>query len=263
MSQVHTKSVGQTKSVASHYARFFLRLMMLVFGIMLYISSAMEKGETTKTTAVLNGVFGIVVQLWFFGEMLFRILPFKNKSIGCQKQYKYSFRYTGVPDRKTSSKRFVDALPVLGLWLMSNIVIGGLYFAQVIDSEIICLISLFYSVLDIFCVLFFCPFRTFIMKNRCCTTCRIYNWDFFLILTPLVFVPNIFGRILFVFSLVILAQWELSAWLFPERFSEKSNKALSCAECEEKLCLQKKQLQAVIEGNPHRTTTKHKSAVKF
>ncbi len=262
MAQVHTKSFGRAKGFASHYVKFFLRLGMLVFGITAYLADNVRNEKMAAAGTLGNYVFWGFVWIWFFGEMVFRVLPFKNKGRGCQKQYKYAFQNTGEPDKISAPKRFADALPVAGLWLISNIVIGGLCFGGIIDAGIVLLISLFYSVLDVFCVLIFCPFQTFIMKNRCCTTCRIYNWDYFLIFTPVMFTKNIFGWILFAFSLVILVQWETAAWRHPERFSEKSNMSLSCANCEEKLCVQKKQICEAFGGKAVQGQ-KQKTAVKF
>ena len=65
---------------------------------------------------------------------------------------------------------------------------GTLYFLNVIDLGIVVIISLAFSVCDLICILFFCPFQTWMMHNRCCTTCRIYNWDFAMMFTPLIFI---------------------------------------------------------------------------
>ena len=53
-------------------------------------------------------------------------------------------------------------------WFALNGAIGGLFFAGVIDRDILVLISLAYGVCDMVCILFFCPFQTWILKNRCC-----------------------------------------------------------------------------------------------
>jgi len=41
-----------------------------------------------------------------------------------------------------------------------------------------------------------------------------------------------------VVAVVILLIWELCVLLYPERFWEKSNAALKCSECTDKLCIQ-------------------------
>ena len=84
------------------------------------------------------------------------------------------------------------------------------------------------------------------MKNRCCTTCRIYNWDYAMMFTPLLFIPNIYTWTLLGTALGLLLQWEIKRRRFPERFSPCSNEFLSCANCTEKLCRHKRQLRSFI-----------------
>jgi hypothetical protein len=109
------------------------------------------------------------------------------------------------------------------------------------------LIALFFSVCDIICILFFCPFQSWIMKNRCCTTCRIYNWDFAMMFTPLIFLPSLYTYSLLGCALLLLLRWELTYYRHPERFFGKTNACLDCARCEEKLCQHKKQLQSFLK----------------
>ena len=65
--------------------------------------------------------------------------------------------------------------------------------------------------------------------------------------TPLVFVKNIYSWTLLGAALVLLVRWEITVHKHPERFMEMTNKALSCANCEEKLCHHKKQLQVFLK----------------
>ena len=55
------------------------------------------------------------------------------------------------------------------------------------------MISVLFYVCDLICVLIWCPFRL-IMKNRCCTTCRIFNWDHLMMFSPLIFVGGLLTR---------------------------------------------------------------------
>ena len=36
----------------------------------------------------------------------------------------------------------------------------------------------------VICILFYCPFQMWFLKNRCCVNCRIYNWDYAFLFTP-------------------------------------------------------------------------------
>ena len=90
------------------------------------------------------------------------------------------------------------------------------------------------------------------MKNKCCTTCRIYNWDYAMMATPLVFVPTWYTWSLLACALALLIRWEITVRRHPEWFSEQTNCALDCRQCEEKLCHHKKQLRRFLKDNHQR-----------
>ena len=46
-------------------------------------------------------------------------------------------------------------------------------------------------------------------------------------------------------SVILLLRWEITFYLHPERFSEKTNLYLKCSNCTEKLCSHKKQLHSL------------------
>ena len=71
--------------------------------------------------------------------------------------------------------------------------IGALYYSGVLDRANLFMISVLFYVCDLICVLIWCPFRL-IMKNRCCTTCRIFNWDHLMMFSPLIFLDGFFTR---------------------------------------------------------------------
>ena len=56
--------------------------------------------------------------------------------------------------------------------------------------------------------------------------------------TPMLFVKGFFSGSLLTVAVVIWLLWELCVLIYPERFWEKSNAALKCAECTDKLCIQ-------------------------
>jgi hypothetical protein len=87
------------------------------------------------------------------------------------------------------------------------------------------------------------------MKNKCCGSCRIYNWDYVMMFTPLVFIPNVYTYTILGVALLLLLYWEIAALCHPERFYEETNACLSCANCKEKLCHHKKQLRSFLRKN--------------
>lgn len=200
-----------------------------------------------------NSLLLSVIWIIFAVEMVLRFFPSSIESMGCQKQFAKNYRPTGREEVRLQSWKRTAA--VFLAWVALNGIFGALYLAGIFDAGIMLLIALAYSVCDMICILFFCPFQTWFMKNRCCATCRIYNWDFAMMFTPLIFVRNGYAQTLVLISLALLIKWEVLLRLHPERFSENTNACLACAQCQEKLCHHKKQLQRFIKRNADRLHT--------
>lgn len=228
-----------SKTCVLHYIKLVMRSMLF---IAVLVTDIMNRTEVLTQNAVIP----MIVWIFFVSEMLLRFFPSKLESMGCQKQFKRNFEpIEGATTPKNQSwKR--TAL-VCAVWLALNGVIGALYLAGIFDRGILILIAIGYSVCDIICILFFCPFQTWFMKNRCCATCRIYNWDFAMMFTPLVFIPSWYTYSLLGCAVALLARWEITYRLHPERFSTETNKCLDCSRCKEKLCSHKKQLQSFLK----------------
>ena len=173
-----------SKISALHIVKLILRSLLFLTVLVFYI---LDRTEVLKYNELLLAA----VWIFFVVEMLFRFFPSKVESMGCQKQFarNYEPRGEGIIPKNQSWR--TTALVAL-IWLLLNGIIGALYYTHIIDQGILVLIAIFYSVCDIICILFFCPFQTWIMKNRCCASCRIYNWDFAMMMTPLVFVPSLY-----------------------------------------------------------------------
>ena len=222
-----------------HYVKLVLRSALFVLVLVYYI---FERTDKLTSFAPLP----ICVWIFFVAEMVLRFFPSRLESMGCQKQFKHNYEpisKTAVPVNQSWKRTALVAV----LWLTLNAVIGALYFAGIFDRGILILIAIGFSVCDIVCILFFCPFQTWFMKNRCCTTCRIYNWDFAMMFTPLVFIPSLYTYSLLGCAIALLLRWEIAYRLHPERFSTATNKCLDCSRCEEKLCSHKKQLQFFLK----------------
>jgi hypothetical protein len=114
------------------------------------------------------------------------------------------------------------------------------------------LLLLAYTVCDMICILFFCPFQVFFMKNRCCTVCRIYNWDCLMICTPLLPFPNPYSVSLVLLSLAVLIRWELAYSRRPHYFFEQTNENLGCQLCTDRLCTLRRPWPAVGDSMPQK-----------
>jgi hypothetical protein len=108
---------------------------------------------------------------------------------------------------------------------------------NVIDDRVLFLITVAFYVCDLICVLIWCPFRL-MMGNRCCTTCRIFNWDHMMMFTPMLYLNGFYPRSLLIVSLAVWLLWEACILIYPERFWEQTNASLLCANCTDKLCSQ-------------------------
>ena len=224
---------------ALHYLKLVLRSLLFLAFLACYI---LDKFEVLSQNVFLP----IVVWLFFIIGMSLRFFPSKLESMGCQKQFKRNFEPVDGQNTPKNQSPKRTAL-VAAVWLALNAVIGGFYFLGFLDRGALILFSLCFSVCDIICILFFCPFQTWFMKNRCCTTCRIYNWDFVMMFTPLVFIPHWYTYSLLGCAIALLLRWEITYRRHPERFSTVTNGCLDCSRCEEKLCGHKKQLQGFLK----------------
>ena len=226
-----------------YFARLAGRCTVFLLAILLFLF----RKEAFEVVTGMNFFtrFSILHLLWgiWVVDMIFQLMPIKaHISIGSQKVFGSLFRPIKEKINYNSLKKHIvdttaSAYKVMILWVLLTAVIGVLYFKGIIDASVILLISVFFYVCDLICVLIWCPFRL-IMKNKCCTTCRIFNWDHLMMFSPFIFVPGFFTWTLFSFSFVIWLVWELCVCLYPERFWENSNMALRCSECTDKLCTQ-------------------------
>ena len=226
-----------------HYVKLVYRSALFLAALAVYVMGRVRSEDGALTDMLRRNPVMDLVWIVFAVEMVFRFFPSRLESMGCQKQFAGNF----VPDRTGMVPAWREgsrgALWVLAAWVALNGAIGALYFTGVIDGGILLLISLAYSVCDMICILFFCPFQTWFMKNKCCTACRIYNWDYPMMFTPLLFVPGVYTWSLVVLALGLLARWEITYALHPERFYESTNRSLACASCQEKLCHHKRALR--------------------
>ena len=184
--------------------------------------------------------FHILWVIWVW-DMIRQIIPMKSKiALGSQKLFANRFRPIKEKINREALKRHIRELTaaaykVLALWMAGLIAVGIIYFAGLIDKNIMFMLTVFLYVCDLLFVLVWCPLR-FIMKNKCCTTCRIFNWDHLMMFSPLIFLGGFFSISIVVLAAADLIMWEISIILYPERFSEMTNTALRCTECTDKLC---------------------------
>lgn len=237
--------------------RYFVRLIgrCVIFIVCVFLCVFWKDAFT-----VLNGMhffktFSLLHLLWVIWvvDMFLQIVPIKNKvPLGSQKLFAGRFKPIREKINEKALRNYIvsttkAAYRVFLLWCILIAAIGLLYDAGIINNIILFMISVLFYVCDLICVLIWCPFRL-IMKNRCCTTCRIFNWDHLMMFSPLIFMGGFFALSLVLMAAVVWLVWELCVMLYPERFWEYSNIALQCTECTDKLCTQYCRKLAQEEG---------------
>lgn len=236
-------SLSKTSSL--HYIKLICRASVFLTALVFYILTRVIEFE--KEFHVLM----LVVWIVYVVEMCLRFVPSRIESRGCQKQFKHNYSPTCEKIIKEEHQWWRTAL-VVCFWCLLNGAIAAVYYFGLIDKGIMILISLAYSVCDIICILFFCPFQSWILKNKCCGSCRIYNWDYAMMFTPLIFIDSLYGWSLFGISLLLLLKWEITYRVHPEYFYPSTNEFLKCVNCKEKLCTHKKQLKTLWKHESQR-----------
>ena len=200
--------------------------------------------------AVLKGwhffkQFSLLHLLWlvWVGDMVLQLIPAKkNIALGSKKLFGQYFSPAQVKQDLEALKRYIvsttkTAYWIFILWALLIAALGWMYVRGWLGATGLFMVSVLFYVCDLICVLFWCPFRL-LLKTRCCTTCRIFNWDHIMMFTPMLFVCGFYAYSLIALSLVVWIAWELSVVLHPERFWFMSNETLRCENCTDKLCTQ-------------------------
>lgn len=240
MQKVNLKT-SKTRKI--YFARLFGRCIVLILTVLMVIYNRQEfdiiKGwKFFSEFSPLHLLWGV----WIW-DMVLQLIPVKaHISIGSQKQFSVLFKPIKEKINYKNLKKYITettsaAYKVMIIWVLLNFVIGMLYVNHIIDVATVFLICVLFYVCDLICVLIWCPFRL-IMKNKCCTTCRIFNWDHLMMFSPFITVSGFYTWTLVAFAFIIWLVWECCVFTYPERFWENSNMALRCSECTDKLCTQ-------------------------
>lgn len=186
-----------------------------------------------------------VLWLMLFLSMIKACIPKLNNHIASGKLFNRHYRnsansYNKEVLNKINKRSNIGALESLILWIIVLIIIGISYYIGIIDKLELFVITVILYWTDKFCILVWCPFRTWFIKNKCCNSCRIYNWGYAMVISPLIFIPNFFTYSLITFSIFIIIQWEYLHIRYPERFLEISNENLRCNNCLKGICIHNK-----------------------
>ena len=243
-----------------HYIRLVYRSVLFILLLISYILYRVRGHEAITDSLEKQPVIIIVTWAVFVFEMVLRFFPSRFESPGCQKQFRRNYIKSGETAIAVQDNNATVLVALV--WLLFNGVLGALRMLEILDDGIMLLLCSAYSVCDMICILFFCPFQTWFLKNKCCGTCRIYNWDYAMMFTPLFFVKRSYAWSLLALSMALLIRWEYTFFRHPERFAENTNEYLQCKNCTEKLCTHKQQLRSLWHRVEEYTTKRIRELTK-
>ncbi|MBQ1407155.1 MAG: hypothetical protein IIY88_03370 [Eubacterium sp.] len=236
----------RTKMMNRYLLHFAFRVFVFVGFLLMYIYNrkwmlAVLKHEIHAGITPLHLIWFV-----FMSIMITHIFPSNRLTMALRKSREQSY----VPDTDYSDYELlkfvqdqnVKAWMVLLVWLIFNAIWGFFYLIHWITEAELFMLTVFYYLSDYICIMFFCPFQRFIMKNRCCVNCRIFDWGHFMMFTPMLFIKSFLSWSLFFTSVVVLIHWEILYARHPERFWYGSNKTIRCENCNDKICRYKKLL---------------------
>ena len=241
-----TKGIQKTRELKFYLLKFVFRVAIFLGVLFLYLKDR-NLMESFMTQPFWRG-FTLIHLIWFvfMGLMIMHLIPNNRLSMAWKKAKETEYRPVDSYDElglfRFVQRQNIGAWKVMLVWLCFNAVWGALYLFGILTAGDLLMLTVFYFLCDYICILFFCPFQTVLMKNKCCINCRIYDWGHFMMFTPMLFIKNFYSWSLFFTSLVVLIHWEISYAKHPERFWEGSNKTLQCIHCKERTCQIKKKL---------------------
>jgi hypothetical protein len=224
-----------------YITRLVLRCFIFAFCVFLYIKHPSQFDVLYGMNFFKSFSFlHVLWMIWIF-DMLIQIVPSKAKvSIGSLKLFKNHFMKSKVPFEKAAMRLYfrnanASAAVIFAIWVLLISAIGFLHNKGIINETGMFMTSALFYIFDLICVVIWCPFRL-ILGTRCCTTCRIFNWDHLMMYTPMLFIKGFYSVSLLCAAAIVFIEWELSLILHPERFWDETNCSLKCSECKDKLC---------------------------
>ena len=238
--------IKKTKITEHYRIGFVFRLSIFLVTFFFYLKQKEELYLLVKTPVWRNITPLHILWLVFMLTMISHLFPTDKLPMALRKRLKETYQESSGYS-ELELYRFVKvqnqrAWIVMLVWLIFNAVWGILYLIDILDNADLLMLTVFYYLCDYICILFYCPFQSVIMKNKCCVNCRIYDWGHFMMFTPMLFIKDFFSWSLFFTALIVLVRWEYIYARYPERFWSGSNTILRCGNCQDKNCQVKRYL---------------------
>ncbi len=215
-----------------------MKVLKFIFRISLFVGYILIASYYRNTIFDWNFLYLIPIYLYFVFIALKKFLP-KN-SIAQRRFFKSNYDRKAHDIKKLNvlvKKDNHQAVIIMSIWLACLFILGLLYYFKIVDRLFIIGLVFFFNILDLVCLYIWCPFKI-IQKNKCCSDCRIANWDSFFLFSPFIYILSFFTTSLFLLGVIILVIWEFFYWRRKEHFYKISNHKLSCKNCN-KQCINK------------------------
>lgn len=234
------RKIKFTRMMSAYLIKLTFRILIFLSVLFFYLTDK-EHIWRVMTDSIYMGVSPIrFLWLIFMIIMIMHLFPTERLSMALRKEEQRNFQsvenYSEIDLLRFVQLQNVRAWKVMLVWLGFNALFGIAYLLRLIDEADLFMLTVFFFLCDYICILFFCPFQTFIMKNKCCVNCRIYDWGHFMMFTPMLFIRNFFSWSLFFTSLIVMIHWEILYAKYPERFWFGSNRTLQCTSCKDRTC---------------------------
>lgn len=249
------KSMKLTKKMKAYLGRFGVRLFAFIVILIMYVRHRQIMTDFLTSPVmfhitplhVLWAVFMVIMLAHIFPG----IFPKRLRTMALLKSEGRNFDpvegYSEYDLLRYVQHMNKKAWIVLLAWLSFNAVFAALYLIGIIEEGDLMMLTVFFFLSDYICIIFYCPFQSKIMKNKCCVNCRIYDWGHFMMFTPMLFIKSFFSWSLFFVSAVVLIRWEIVYANYPERFWEGSNRTLQCSHCSDRTCRIKNSIRTLSE----------------
>lgn len=233
-----------------HVLSLALRIILLAAAVYFFFSDNEKQGFDALLRRGYYGVFLYIVWAVLVAGMLLRLIPNKRVAVGARKHYKRTQKTgTAAPNEQISTiikrnRLHKGAIASALAWVVLNsVVLTALSLCNLMTPAAAVVLTLLYSVCDEVCILFFCPFQVFFLRNRCCTQCRIHNWDYLMMCTPMILFTSAYSMSLLLLSAAVVIRWEAALRKNPQLFMAETNENLRCDRCDDRLCLVNKPLE--------------------
>lgn len=224
-----------------NYKRLIIKGLML---LAIFIAAIVCPDILTRLFTSGIGFLKIYHLFWAAAVLVLikRMIPRFNRKLSSGKIFLKCFKSRDIDKddpakqiKLRAYKRKIDsgAFRAAIYWIFLVLTMGFWRKAGILPNVWLFVIVVFFVFMDEFCVTTWCPFKA-IIGNKCCFTCRINNWGYLMVFSPLVLLVSFWTYSILFLSLIVLIQWEYLYHKHPERFYELYNQNLTCRSCKTK-----------------------------